>query len=171
MPLWEHLEPIIPRLYRFALRLTNHSDRAEDLTQETLLRAWEKREGLRDHESARVWLFRIAVNLWRDQLRRNQRRPDWESGVESAADPAREPELVAIDREEVREALKALDRLPPRQREVLHLAAVEELSLAEIAEVLGISRNAAKVHLCEARKKMRQMLYPSNNPTPPTKQP
>ena len=66
------LEEWAPRVYRFALRLCNDPHIAEDLAQETFLRAWRHRGRLRDERVARVWLFRITANLWRDQLRRNR---------------------------------------------------------------------------------------------------
>ena len=68
----DRLEAWVPRVYRFALRLCNDPDAAADLTQETFLRAWRRRDRLRDERAARVWLFRIAANLWRDQLRRGR---------------------------------------------------------------------------------------------------
>src|SRR3989304_8552329 len=61
------LEEHVPRVYRFALRLTGNRHEAEDLTQETFLRAWRHRRRLRDRSAARVWLFAIAANLWRDR--------------------------------------------------------------------------------------------------------
>jgi RNA polymerase sigma-70 factor (ECF subfamily) len=163
MPPWEQLETIIPGLYRFAWRLTGQRDRAEDLTQETLLKAWEKRRQLREEQSLRVWLFRIAVNLWRDQARQRKRDPVLEPNADSALDRAPEPSQTLGNREEVLEVLKVLEQLPPRQREVLHLSAVEEFRVAEIAEILGISPNAVKVNLCEARKKMRDA-FPLHHP-------
>jgi RNA polymerase sigma-70 factor (ECF subfamily) len=165
MPPWEQLETIIPGLFRFAWRLTGQRERAEDLTQETLLRAWQKRRQLRDGRSMRVWVFRIAVNLWRDQARQDKNRPALEPSAELVVDPAPEPSQTLGDREEVHEVLKVLEQLPPRQREVLHLSAVEEFRVAEIAEILGICPNAVKVNLCEARKKMRDA-FPLHQPQP-----
>jgi RNA polymerase sigma-70 factor, ECF subfamily len=166
MPLWEHLETHIPGIYRFALRLTGCSDRAEDLTQETLLKAWRKHGQLRDGASARVWLFRIAVNLWRDQLRQNKHRPVLESGLDALIDPRLGPEDKLVQREEILQVLKAIEQLPARQREVLHLSAVEDLSISEIAEVLSISPNSVRVNLSEARKKMRDT-FPLDQPSIP----
>ena len=95
MPFWEQLEPHLPHVYRFALRLAGDPHLAEDLTQETYLRAWRGRRQLRSAQSARVWLFRISVNLWRDQLRRGQSRPVVVSAVDDAVDPSlRLPELI-----------------------------------------------------------------------------
>ena len=158
MPLDDELEALIPRVYRFARRLTGDAHRAEDLTQETLLRGWKRRGQLRDPRRALVWLFRIAANLWRDELRRRGvLTEDAELPHEAADGRVVAPEAVADEREQVDRALAALATLPPQQRTVLHLVAVERMSLAEVSEVLEISPNAARVNLCLARKRMREL--------------
>jgi RNA polymerase sigma-70 factor (ECF subfamily) len=151
------VDEYLPRVYRFALRLTGSRQEAEDLTQETFLRAWRRRGHLRDPDRARVWLFTIAKNLWNDRLRRKGRRPTLVEPLEE--DPpstAAAPDHDVMVREDLRRVLEAMDSLPARQREVLYLRACEELSLSEIAAVLGISSEAAKASLCEARKRLRQ---------------
>lgn len=150
------LEEWAPRIYRFALRLTGDRHAAEDLAQETCLRAWRSRHGLRNERAESVWLFRIAVNLWRDGLRRgrspvSQSQPL--SGEELDGRPGVDRTLATQD--ELRLALEALDNLPPRQREVLYLNACEELKSAEIADVLGISNETVKSNLSLARQAMR----------------
>jgi RNA polymerase sigma-70 factor (ECF subfamily) len=148
-----------PRVYRFALRLTTDPHAAEDLTQETFLRAWPARGRLRDQQAMRVWLFRIAANIWRDRLRRG-RSPIAQAeplgGTELCRQPL--PERVAAQRDEAQQARQALNSLPPRQREVLYLNACEELTAAEIADVLDLSREAVKANLSLARKRMRELL-------------
>ncbi|OHB73174.1 MAG: hypothetical protein A2V70_09125 [Planctomycetes bacterium RBG_13_63_9] len=153
------LEQHVPRVYGFALRLTGNPDMAEDLTQETFLRAWRHRRRLREPRAARVWLFQIAVNLWRDRARRERRRPAHvELSDDDCPSAAARPEQAAGDREDVGRALRAMDSLPPRQREVLYLHALEQLSLEQIAEVLAISSDAVKASLSLARKRMRRQL-------------
>ncbi len=149
----------MPRVYRFALRLTGDVHAAEDLTQETLLRAWSRRLQLRDPRAARVWLLRIAANLWRDQARRARlpaARP--EPLGEDVPSSCRPPGSDVADREELGRALAALDALPPRQREVLYLSACDGLTRAEIAEVLGVSPDAVKANLCLARQRLRRQM-------------
>ncbi len=153
------LQEYVPRVYRFALRLTHDPHAAEDLTQETFLRAWRRYQLLRQRQAVHVWLFRIAANLWRDQLRRGKLRvaqagplpEDYASGVQT-------PERRADDQDDLRRALEAMEALPVRQRQVLYLRACEDLSAAEISAVLGISNDAVKANLCLARKKLRQEL-------------
>jgi len=153
------LEQHVLPVYRFALRLAGDPHRAEDLTQETFLRAWRRRKQLRDPSAARVWLFKITVNLWRDQLRRARQGP---RHADSSCDDheARQPpaDRAMIDQEDVERALGAMESLPGRQREVLYLRACEGLSLGQIADVLGISVEAAKSSLSLARKAMRRRL-------------
>jgi RNA polymerase sigma-70 factor (ECF subfamily) len=153
------LQEYVPRVYRFALRLTHDPHAAEDLTQETFLRAWRRRALLRHPDALRVWLFRIATNLWRDQLRRSK-RPVSQAGPLPAdfADGSPSPERSVEDQEDLRRAIEALEGLPERQREVVYLSACEGLSAAEISVVLGISNEAVKASLCLARKKLRQEL-------------
>jgi RNA polymerase sigma-70 factor (ECF subfamily) len=159
LPVSEFLEPLVPRLYQFALRLTGDAHLAEDLTQETMLRAWDRRGQLRELQSARAWLFQIAANAWRDHCRRSFLRDGrrQELPVEPVS-RAGGPAYQAEQRDEVRMVLEALDSLPPRQREVLYLAACEEMSIAQIAELLEISTDAAKANLSAARKQMRHRL-------------
>jgi RNA polymerase sigma-70 factor (ECF subfamily) len=158
-PVDKLLEEWAPRVYRFALRLCDDAHAAEDLTQETFLRAWRQRARLRDERAARVWLFRITANLWRDHLRR-RRSPVGHAGPlnEDKASRAQPAEQLASEKEELQRALEALAELPPRQREVLYLGACEGLSTAEISEILGGSADAVKTNLSLARKKIRERL-------------
>ncbi len=151
------MDEYLPRVYRFALRLTGSRQEAEDLTQETFLHAWRRRRHLREPDAMRVWLFTIARNLWYDRLRRKRRRPRQNEPLpgdrESTIGP---PDRELAAREDLRRVLEAIDSLPARQREVLYLRACEELSLNEIAAIVGISPEAAKASLCEARKRLRR---------------
>lgn len=151
------VDEYLPRVYRFALRLTGSREEAEDLTQETFLRAWRRRGHLRDPARARVWLFTIAKNLWNDRLRRKARRPAAiEPLPEDQASTAAPADRELMVQEDLRRVLAAMDSLPARQREVLYLRACEEMSISEIGAVLGISVEAAKASLCEARKRLRE---------------
>jgi RNA polymerase sigma-70 factor (ECF subfamily) len=156
----ERLEDWLPRVYRFALRLSNDPHAAEDLAQETFLRAWRQRDRLRDSRALQVWLFRITANLWNDQLRRS-RSPVARAGmlVDTAPGQALPAERLVAGQEALARALDALADLPPRQREVLYLCACEGLATAEVATILAISPESAKANLSLARKKMRQQLH------------
>lgn len=152
LTLEEHIEAV----YRYARRLTGRPELAEDVTQETLLRGWRKRHKLHDPRAARLWLLRIATNVWNDHLRKS--RVKVHSLECEPPSPGRLPSEVIDERESVRLALAAMDKLPPRQRQVLYLASCEQLSHDEVAHVLGISGAAVKSNLSLARKEMRLRL-------------
>jgi RNA polymerase sigma-70 factor (ECF subfamily) len=159
------LEGWLPRVYRFALRLCGDVHVAEDLTQETFLRAWRQRSRLRDERAGLVWLLKITANLWRDQLRRS-RFLARQAGycTEEHPDSAQAPEKLAAEREELGRAVAALALLPPRQREVLYLSVCEGLASAAVGKVLGISSDSVKTNLSLARKRMREWLSSVTRP-------
>src|SRR5262245_7570300 len=150
------LEDHLGTVYRYALRLVGRSDLAEDLTQETMLRAIRSWRSLRDERVARVWLLRIATNAWTDHLRRTKFRP--QALAEEPACPRATPAAIADATEIVAQALAAMNELPPRQRQVLYLITCEQLTADEVAEVLGIGKSAVKANLSLARKEMRERL-------------
>jgi RNA polymerase sigma-70 factor (ECF subfamily) len=153
---FDALEAHVRAVYRYALRLTGQPEAAEDLTQETLLRGWRSRHKLRDSRLARVWLLRIATNLWTDHLRKRKFQPSTLQIDTPCARPS--AETVADEKENVNLALAAMDQLPPRQRQVLYLITCEGLSHHEVSQVLAIGMPAVKANLSLARKEMRQRL-------------
>jgi RNA polymerase sigma-70 factor (ECF subfamily) len=143
-------------VYRYALRLSRDPEQAADLAQEALLRGWQARHKLREPAAARVWLLRIATNLHRDGIRSG--RPTVALPAAEAASPKAGAPRRAEEQESVERALAALDELPPRQRQVMHLVTIEQLSHDDAAAVLGISTDALKANLAAARRRMREKL-------------
>ncbi len=146
----------VDSVYRYALRITRDVEQAEELTQETMLRGWRNRKSLNDPSAAKSWLLRIATNQWTDQIRRNQRQPH--QLVEPSTIPNPNAKSTLEQQESAHRALAALDRLPPRQRQVMHLITIEQLSHAEVAEVLATTAAAVKANLAAARKTLRMQL-------------
>lgn len=141
-------------LYRFSMQLVRDPHQAADLAQEAMCRAWEHRQKLRNPAAAKSWVFRIAANLARDGFRRLQ-------GTHSVnldgdvIDWRALPDEIAATSELERQLLEAVDELPPRQRQVLHLRVVEQVSPHEIAEILDISSQLVRSNLAAARKHLR----------------
>ena len=144
-------------LYRYALRMVRNRQQAEDLTQETLLRGWRQRAKLREPAAARVWLLRIATNIHRDELR--VAKPTATLAFEPACDSVG-VEGRLEQRETVDAGVAALDELPARQRQVIHLVTIEQLSHEDAAAVLEVSVDALKASLSLARRTMRERLKP-----------
>jgi RNA polymerase sigma-70 factor, ECF subfamily len=152
---FDNIEEHVGSVYRYALRLAGRPEAAEDLTQETMLRGWRNRDS-RDQRVTRVWLLKIATNLWNDHLRRTKFQT--QSIVADPPCPRAVAGTIGDVRESVELALAAMDELPPRQRQVLYLATCEQMTNSEVANVLELSETAVKANLSLARKEMRRRL-------------
>lgn len=147
----------LPRVLALAARLLGDRNEAEDVAQETFMRAWKQAPHWREGEARfDTWLHRVALNLCYDRLRAH--RETLVDEIPDEADPAAAPdaELEARSRgEHVRAALAAL---PARQREALVLTYYQELSNIEAAGLMGISVDALESLLARARRSLRAQL-------------
>jgi len=144
-----------PALVKYFKRKTGNPMEAEDLAQDVLLRAlthpvWKTQN------QAKGYIFRTAVNRWRDNLRRQRIRGAvlaWdETSPESIDENARSenlPERVLIAREELHQVVRALEGMNARTRTVLMLIKLEQMRIATVAEMLGISVSAVGKHLAK----------------------
>ena len=150
----------LPRLRRYARVLTGDVNRADDLVQDTLARAWAKRGLWHAGSDLRAWLFTIMHNVHINQFSMRQREYsevslDGDDGSLGAWEiPVR---ATQSDRVELVELFAQIARLPAEQREVLLLAAVEELRYQDIAQVLGVPIGTVMSRLSRARDKLRRM--------------
>ena len=148
----------IPRMRRYARVLTGDATRADDLVQDALARAWEKRRLWAAGSDLRAWLFTIMHNVFVNQrvLARHERQHvslDAEGdGQEAWQLPVRAMQYTRV---ELMELVQHVGRLPVEQREVLLLAVVEELRYEEIAAVLNIPVGTVMSRLSRAREKLR----------------
>ena len=141
-------------VFAYLCRLVHDRQWAEDLMQETFLRAFDARGHLSQVRNRRAWLYRVASNLALDGLKRRRRfawlplvTADMREG-EAPAEPLSSAERLA--RHDALEA--ALLSLAPAYRAPLLLYAAHGLSVAEVAEVLGLSVGAVRTRLCRARE-------------------
>ena len=150
----------IPRLRRYARVLTGEASRADDLVQDTLARGWEKRRMWRSGSDLRAWLFTIMHNVYVNQLATVKRDAANVSIDADPANPAWQLPVRAnqIDRVELLELMQQVGRLSPDQREVLLLAAVEELRYEEIAGILSIPVGTVMSRLSRARNNLRRLV-------------
>jgi RNA polymerase sigma-70 factor (ECF subfamily) len=150
----------LPRLRRYARVLTGDVNRADDLVQDTLARAWEKRRLWQAGSDLRAWLFTIMHNVHVNQFA-VRRRELAESSMDADDGPVGGWEIpvraTQTDRVELAEVLVCIGRLPIDQREVLMLAAVEELRYEDIARVQGVPIGTVMSRLNRAREKLRRM--------------
>ena len=153
-------------LYRVAYSVLRHPAEAEDVVQETFLRVLQyelqNAGGLAAIRDLRPWLVRIAWNLSLDRKRRVQ--PDqmddlFAASLGSSHRPADE---VLVDARHLADVLAVIERLPHKERHVLLLSAVEELTTVEIASILGKSESSIRSLLFRARTHMQERLNKSD---------
>ena len=147
----------IPRLRRYARVLTGDTTRADDLVQEALARAWEKRRLWAAGSDLRAWLFTVMHNVFVNQraMARHEKQHvslDADEGYEAWQIPGRAMQYTRV---ELLELMQHVGRLPVDQREVLLLAVIEELRYEEIAAVLNIPVGTVMSRLSRAREKLR----------------
>ena len=151
----DDLEAAVPALRRYARALTRDTDRADDLVQDCLERAIAKQGLWRPLGPLRPWLYRIMVNLHRNDERRRRRAPETrdldEPGFEPSTPPSQGAHLALA------ETARALDGLPAEQREALLLVVTEGLSYAEAATVLDIPQGTLMSRIGRARETLRTM--------------
>lgn len=156
-----------PPIRRFVQRLISNDDMADDIVQEVFISLYWHMGRIQPPENLRPYLFRMARNRCYDELRRNGRNPSvpledeptnhlWVSFTEPAAKPDDVTYWLLLHLE-VREAI---DRLPDLQRQALILYAEENLSYAEIAEVMETNIGTIKSRLFHAKKTLRGLLRP-----------
>ncbi|MBI1842379.1 MAG: sigma-70 family RNA polymerase sigma factor [Verrucomicrobia bacterium] len=156
-------------IHRLCFRMTGDWFRAQDLTQEVFLRLFAKRDQYRPTARFSTYLWQIALNLCRDDLRRDRRRreesldrddEDSAEGCEPLCADA-SPDSAAAENEDARRVRSALMSLSPAHREVLVLRHYEDLKFREVAEVLGIPEGTVKSRSAEAMDRLAKALSPS----------
>ena len=146
------LAGVIPHLRAYGRSLSGNPDLADDLTQDTMVKAWASRDRFERGTSIKAWTFVILRNTFLSQMRRNKFRGDYdELAVErTLSTPASQEE-----ESEMADLQRALMELPQDQREALHLVAIEELSYQEAAETLGIPPGTLMSRVARARQRLR----------------
>ena len=145
----------IPSLRRYARGLVSDRERADDLVQDTLERAWARFSMWQRRGEIRAWMFGIMHNHFIDRLRAQRRRPE-DSAGDDVPELAQRP--TQADALEVRDLDRLLQRLPPEQREVLLLVGVEELSYQDVAVAVGVPVGTVMSRLSRARARLRAEL-------------
>jgi len=151
----------IDALYGYALALTHNTTEAEDLVQDTYLRAASAAHRPEDNSNLKSWLFVIMRNAWLNELRHKKCGPkvvDLETGG-PAADPIQEtPHVVYLRKLEREQVQHAIESLPDAYREIVVLRDIEGFTYQEIATVLDCPAGTVMSRLGRARGKLRKLL-------------
>jgi RNA polymerase sigma-70 factor, ECF subfamily len=152
------LPSLTPRLWRFALRLTQHQGDAEDLVQRSYLRALERRHQWQTGTSLLSWVFAIMHSIWMNELRSAQRRREGSLAADQDFDDVIEPSTSADPEYKLmcKQVIQTVNELPEAQRIVMTLVAVEGLSYREAADVLDVPIGTVMSRLARARLSIGQ---------------
>ena len=150
------------QILRYVRSVVRNADEAEDLTQETFLRAYRARDSLRDPDAMLPWLYSVATHVCLDRLRQRTRQARARSDVDPEAvsppDPAPSAGL-AVDQKDMSTCVEAyVSELSDSYRAVLLMHDVKGLTAREIAALLGDSTGSVKIRLHRARKQLQSAL-------------
>jgi RNA polymerase sigma-70 factor (ECF subfamily) len=154
----------IDGLYGYAMVLTHNRAEAEDLVQETYVRALQAMGRLRAGSNMKSWLFTILRNIWLNQLRKARNGPqiiqmDAGNGVaDSIIEPSKNSHDLYLDKLESEQVRAAFEELPLESREIILLREYEDLSYQKIASVLDCPVGTVMSRLGRARAKLRTLL-------------
>lgn len=171
------IRPLVKPLYQAALRLTRQAEWAEDLTQDALIRAYERYHLFTPGTNFRAWLFTILTHLYLNDCERARRRPNQVS-LQTASDTDESWDFPSDRKEENPEAAllleilpetlqKALDSLPEEFRIAVILVDMEELSYQETADALGVPVGTVRSRVSRGRALLRKHLAASSQKTTP----
>ncbi len=159
-------------IYNLCLRMTGNPEDAADMTQEAFLKAWRSLSSFQFESSFSTWLYRLTTNTCLDYLRSLKRRPqcsltveddEGEEQVLDVTDEAPTPEEALLSAEERSQLVHALSQLEASQRQIITLRVVNDLSYAEIAEILDVKEGTVKSRLARARDNLRKKLLQIGN--------
>ena len=158
------------RVLAVAQRITNNREDAEDVAQESFHKAFVHLDSFQEKSRFSTWLTRIAINEALMLLRRRRNvfealpdRPenDIKSSLEPFVDQSPDPEESCWRREHKQLMTKAINRLGPKVRRTILLLDIEERSIKETAQIMGISTSAVKARVFQGRRRLRQIVNPA----------
>ncbi|TCT42014.1 RNA polymerase sigma factor [Martelella mediterranea] len=145
----------VPSLRAFAVSLCGHQDLADDLVQDTIMKAWAKQESFTEGTNIKAWLFTILRNEFYSQMRKSGREIQDSDNVFTERMSTHPSQHGVMDLKDFREAL---NRLPDDQREAIILVGASGFSYEEAAEICHCAIGTIKSRIARARTKLQEML-------------
>ena len=145
----------IPSLRAFAVSLTQNADKADDLVQETLVKAWDKHASFQPGTNIKAWLFTILRNEFYSQMRKRGREVQDSDGIMTARLAVHPSQHGMLDLKDFR---AALEQLPEDQREAVILIGASGFSYEEAAEICGCAVGTIKSRVSRARNRLQEIL-------------
>jgi RNA polymerase sigma-70 factor (ECF subfamily) len=146
----------IPSLRAFAVSLAQNADKADDLVQETLVKAWDKQKSFQPGTNLKAWLFTILRNEFYSQMRKRGREVQDSDGTMTGRLAVHPSQDGALDLQDFR---RALTQLPEDQREAIILIGASGFSYEEAAEICGCAVGTIKSRVNRARTRLAELLH------------
>jgi RNA polymerase sigma-70 factor (ECF subfamily) len=159
-PLRDDLVAAIPNMRAFAISLCGNRDRADDLVQEALVKAWNHLDSFQVGTNLKAWLFTILRNAYFSELRKTKREVADSDGLMAARVAVPAEQHAHLD---LKDLAKALAQLPADQREALILVGAEGFSYEEAASISGCAVGTVKSRVNRARAKLAQLMASPDN--------
>ncbi len=157
--------PLMRQLHATAYRLTRNAADAEDLVQETYLRAFRAFAGYTPDTNIRAWLFSILYHVRTDGLRKSQRSPQTIELVDDGPAVAPPQEALAGGQEDI---VRALDLLPEVLRTAVVLRDIQDFSYSQMADILGVPTGTVMSRIHRGRAQLRRALTGTHSACPPS---
>ena len=145
----------LPSLRAFAMSLIGRHDRADDLVQDTIMKAWAKQDHFEMGTNMKAWLFTILRNELYSQMRKRGREVQDSDGYFTESLAQHPPQYGSLDLQDFR---RALDMLPPDQREAIILVGASGFSYEEAAEICGCALGTIKSRVNRARQRLQDIV-------------
>lgn len=145
----------LPNLRAFAVSLVGRHDRADDLVQDTIMKAWAKQESFEIGTNIKAWLIKILLNSFYSQMRKNGREVQDSDGILTERLSVHPSQHGALDLQDFR---NALNTLPPDQREAIILVGASGFSYEEAAEICNCAVGTIKSRVSRARQRLQELL-------------
>jgi RNA polymerase sigma-70 factor, ECF subfamily len=152
----DELIAAIPGLRAFGISLTARSDRADDLVQETLMKAWKHYESFEPGSNLKAWLYTILRNEFYSQIRKRSREVEDADGLYSGKVALQAEQHGHLDMSDLQDALK---RLPDDQREAIVLVGASGFSYEEAAQICDVAIGTIKSRVNRARNRLSELLH------------
>ncbi|MGE5356006.1 MAG: RNA polymerase sigma factor [Deltaproteobacteria bacterium] len=148
------------KFFRYALRLTEDVNDAEDIMQELAIKIWETGEDFKKIENKEAWCMSVTRNMSIDKIRNNKKRAY--EGLDVVPDAGNidssRPDDELVSKDMIGRIKKLISSLPENYKTVIHLREIEEMSYKEIAEIMQTDIQNVKVFLFRARKMLQQLV-------------
>lgn len=154
--------PLKDKMFRFALRMMQNVEEAEDVVQEVLIKIWTNRERLDSITNLEAWSIQLVKHQAIDRLRAQKRHVESIDGHFDLKDQNMNPEQKASGSNMMEILSHLMDRLPEKQKLVIQLRDIEGMAYQEIAEILEIPLNQVKINLFRARNILKQQIEQLN---------